>query len=59
MSETKSTLNIAELRPDEQRKIKCGAAHFGSKQFGRTGALAGVDYRVVTSAGELKASGLP
>ncbi len=53
VTETKSTRNLDELRPDEKRKILCGAAHFGSKQFKTKGALDGVDYRVVTSAEEL------
>ncbi len=43
--ETKDTLNLDELRPDERRKVKCGEKHFRE-------AL-GVDYKVVTSAGEL------
>ena len=37
--------DLDELRPDEARKVRCGEQHFGE-------AL-GVDYRVVTSAGEL------
>ena len=40
--ETKGTLDLGELRPDERRKILCGRAHF-------RGALS-VDYRVVTDA---------
>jgi len=43
--ETKGTTRLDDLRPDERRKIHCGEKHF-------KGAL-GVDYRVVTSAGEL------
>jgi len=43
--ETKDTTDRSKLRPDERRKIECGERHF-------EGAL-GVDYRVVTSAGEL------
>jgi type III restriction enzyme len=43
--ETKSTTELAELRPDEARKIRCGERHFRD-------ALQ-VDYRVVASAGEL------
>lgn len=42
--ETKSTTNLAELRPDEARRILCGERHFREL---------GVDYRVVTSASEL------
>ena len=53
VSETKATTKLDELRPDEKRKIRCGAAHFGSTQFGTKGALDGVDYRVVTPAAEL------
>lgn len=53
VAETKSTLNFDELHPDEKRKIYCGAAHFGSAQLARDGALDGVDYKVVTSASEL------
>jgi type III restriction enzyme len=45
VSETKSTTNLDELRPDEARKIKCGAKHFQD-------AL-GVTYRHVTSVEEL------
>jgi hypothetical protein len=40
-------------RPDEWRKILCGAAHFGSKQFKVQGALGGVDYKVAAAAREL------
>lgn len=43
--ETKDTLNLDELRPDERRKIECGERHF-------EGAL-GVNYKVVTKASEL------
>ena len=43
--ETKDTLNLDALRPDERRKILCGEQHF-------KGALK-VDYKVVTSASEL------
>lgn len=45
VSETKSTTNYDELRPDEARKIKCGMKHFED-------AL-GVNYRHVTSADKL------
>jgi len=48
--ETKGTLNLAELRPDERRKIQCGRRHFKD-------AL-GVDYKVVTSASELPSGGV-
>jgi len=48
--ETKSTLKLDELRPDERRKILCGRSHF-------RGAL-GVDYKVVTQANELPAGGI-
>jgi len=53
VTETKSSTNKDDLRPDEWRKIQCGAAHFGSKQYHKPGALEGVDYRVVTQASEL------
>jgi len=43
--ETKDTLNIDELRPDEKRKVKCGKRHFSD-------ALQ-VDYKVVTNAKDL------
>ena len=43
--ETKPTLNIDELRPEEKRKVKCGKRHFSD-------ALQ-VDYKVVTNAREL------
>ena len=43
--ETKDTLNLSELRPDERRKIVCGERHFRD-------AL-GVDYKVVTQASQL------
>ena len=44
--ETKGTTNLDDLRPDEKRKILCGEQHFKN-------AL-GVDYKVVTSAEELR-----
>lgn len=44
--ETKDTADLAELRLDEARKIRCGERHFCE--------TLGVDYRVVTNAGELK-----
>ena len=53
VSETKGSARKDDLRPDEWRKIQCGAAHFGSKQFKRKGVLEGVDYRVVATASEL------
>ena len=55
VAETKSTLHFDDLRPDERRKIYCGAAHFGSTQppIVRDGALEGISYKVVTSASEL------
>lgn len=48
--ETKGTLNLGDLRPDERRKVACGRRHF-------EGAL-GVDYRVVSTAAELPAGGV-
>lgn len=53
VAETKSSPQKDDLRPNEHRRILCGAAHFGSRQFRKRGALEGVDYRVVTSAGQL------
>lgn len=52
--ETKHTLELDELRPDEARRIRCGARYFGSRQFGTAGALDGLDYKLVTSASELE-----
>jgi type III restriction enzyme len=43
--ETKGTTTIAELRPDERRKIECGKKHF-------VDAL-GVSYGVVQNASQL------
>ena len=43
--ETKGTSRLADLRPQERRKILCGKRHFED-------AL-GVSYRVVSSASEL------
>ena len=55
VAETKSTTNLDDLRPDERRKICCGASHFGSSQspIARDGALQDISYKVVTSASEL------
>jgi len=53
VSETKGSPRRDELRLNEWRRIQCGAAHFGSTQLKRKGALTGVDYRVVTKASEL------
>ena len=55
VAETKSTTNLDALRPDERRKIYCGASHFGSTQspIARDGALDDISYKVVTSASEL------
>jgi type III restriction enzyme len=47
--ETKGSLDPSDWRPDERRKIACGRRHF-------QGAL-GVDYRVVTTPGDLPAGG--
>ncbi|MCV0387613.1 MAG: hypothetical protein K5821_14565, partial [Nitrobacter sp.] len=47
--ETKSTLDLSKLRPDEERKIKCGRQHFHAL---------GVNYKVVTSAKELPNGGV-
>lgn len=48
--ETKDTLDLNKLRPDEKRKILCGRSHFG-------GAL-GVDYKLVTAAADLPNGGV-
>jgi type III restriction enzyme len=48
--ETKSTLDLDKLRPDEKRKILCGRSHFRS-------AL-GVDYKLVTAAAQLPDGGV-
>jgi type III restriction enzyme len=48
--ETKGTLNLDDLRPDERRKIACGRQHFER-------AL-GVNYRVVTTAKQLPGGGV-
>lgn len=53
VAETKDPPDPEKLRPDERRKVLCGAAHFGSKQFGKEGALDGVDYKVVACASKL------
>jgi type III restriction enzyme len=53
VTETKGTTNLDDLRPDEKRKILCGAAHFGSKQLDKAGALDDVDFKVVVSAGAI------
>lgn len=53
VSETKGSPKKDELRPNEWRRIQCGAAHFGSKQFKKKGALEGVDYKVVVDASDL------
>lgn len=54
VSETKGSANLDDLRPDEKRRILCGAAHFGSKSLGKVGALEGVDYRLVTRGADLR-----
>jgi len=48
--ETKGTLDLNKLRPDEKRKILCGQSHF-------RGAL-GVDYKLVTEASQLPDGGV-
>lgn len=63
VSETKGTEKFSktgriadlksELRPDEWRRIQCGAAHFGSRQMKKLGALEGVDFRVVSKSADL------
>lgn len=48
--ETKGSLDLNDLRPDEKRKIICGRQHFGE-------ALS-TSYRVVTAAAELPDGGV-
>ncbi|HML08883.1 MAG TPA: hypothetical protein VK430_12260 [Xanthobacteraceae bacterium] len=48
--ETKSTLDLNQIRPDEKRKILCGRSHF-------RGALE-VDYKLVTQASQLPDGGV-
>ena len=48
--ETKGTLKLDDLRPDERRKIACGRRHFAD-------AL-GVNFRLVTSADQLPSGGM-
>lgn len=53
VSETKGSTRKEDLRLDEWHKIQCSAAHFGSKQFKKKGALDDIDYKVVANASEL------
>lgn len=53
VTETKESALRDDLRPNEWRRIQCGAASFGSTQFKKEGALQGVNYRVVREASEL------
>jgi type III restriction enzyme len=48
--ETKGSLRLDELRPDEKRKIVCGRSHF-------RGAL-GADYQLVVHASQLPSGGV-
>lgn len=51
--ETKGTLKLDELRPDERRKILCGRKHFrDTLEMGESG------YRVVTEASQLPDGGV-
>ena len=51
--ETKGTLDLDALRPDEKRKILCGRKHFrDTLEMGQTG------YRVITDAGQLPDGGV-
>lgn len=54
VAETKGENWKEGLRVDEQRKIHCGARHFGSKQMKQKGALKDVEYRVVSGLSELR-----
>lgn len=51
--ETKGTLDLDELRPDEKRKILCGRRHFRD-----TLAMGQRGYRVVTEASQLPNGGV-
>lgn len=58
VSQTKSApdgqgVRLDQLRPQQRRKILCGAAHFGSKQLSKAGALEGVEYKVLADVNEL------
>lgn len=53
VAETKESPQLGTLRNNARRKIECAAAHFGSKQYKKAGALEGVDYKVVATTGEL------
>lgn len=53
VAETKGSPRKEDLRANERRRIQCGATHFGSKQYGKKGALEGVDYKVVSKADDL------
>jgi type III restriction enzyme len=48
--ETKGTLDLNQLRPDEKRKILCGRSHF-------RGAL-DINYKLVTEASQLPDGGV-
>ena len=51
--ETKGTLDLDALRPDEKHKILCGRKHFrDTLEMGQTG------YRVITEAGQLPDGGV-
>ena len=53
IAETKESPHLGTLRNNARRKIECAAAHFGSKQYKKEGALEGVDYKVVATAADL------
>lgn len=53
VSETKGPGWEDSLRMKEEVKVYCAAAHFGSKQYKKKGALEDVDYKVVIKAEEL------
>ena len=42
-----------QMRPEESAKIHCAAAHFGSRQLKKKGALDNTDYKVLKSAARL------
>jgi hypothetical protein len=44
---------VREVTQAGAAHILCGAAHFGSEQFGKDGALDEVEYKAVSAASEL------
>lgn len=48
--ETKSTINLTDLRPDERRKIRCGRQHFR--------VTLGVNFKVIQNSSQLPDKGI-